>query len=106
MNYSVNLKDLPIFKKIIVDYLLKDKRIEGFSEGLPSKEKIESMMEMKFRSAEIRKSLSSSILSDYSEREVSQPVIDNINLLSDSRYVYSNYRASIKPIYGSALFFV
>jgi bacillithiol biosynthesis cysteine-adding enzyme BshC len=85
MNYSVNLKDLPIFKKIIVDYLLKDKRIEGFSEELPSKEKIESMMEMKFRSAEIRKSLSSSILSDYSEREVSQLVIDNINLLSDSR---------------------
>lgn len=85
MNYSVNLKDLPIFKKIIVDYLLEDKRIEGFSEGLPSKEKIESMMEMKFRSAEIRKSLSSSILSDYSEREVAQPVIDNINLLSDSR---------------------
>ena len=85
MNYSVNLKDLPIFKKIIVDYLLQDKEIEAFSEGFPSKEKIESMMEIKFRSAEIRKSLSSSILSDYSKSEVSQPVIDNINLLSDSR---------------------
>lgn len=85
MNYSADLKDLPILKKIIFDYVLEDKRIEGFSEGLPSKERIESMMKTKFRSAEIRKSLSSSILSDYSEKYDYQPVIDNINLLSDSR---------------------
>ena len=85
MNYSADLKDLPILKKIIFDYVLEDERIKGFSEGLPSKERIESMMETKFRSAEIRKSLSSSILSDYSEKYDYQPVIDNINLLSDSR---------------------
>lgn len=85
MNYSADLKDLPIFKKVISDYLLKDKNLEDFCIGLPSKEKIESMIEMKFLSADIRKVLSESILNDYSDDEVSERVLDHINLLRDSR---------------------
>jgi len=84
--FSFSLSDLPLYKKLVKDYLKDSKDVSNLHSGLPTWSRIESKIEESYYPSDIRNTLSHCLSEQYSSVSAAdEKTISNINLLKDSR---------------------